>query len=311
MNGWKPLIHLLLLFSLSGFAQTTPSSTFYADDLVRLTHEINISPRFNTIVIGYARISVLTAGMPENVTPTTLSPNIIQLNTTATSGEFGITLLIDGQPVSLRVKIIQSNFNRTISILPGTHLAATLANRPAPTTSGTTTKQKVQSSAAPQTAPTQAPATPPAQAPVQPTPPSAPAPSQPVTTGAGAGTMIADKPSGLPNWIKSDMTARQSLSGNGLLTVKFDFENLGINTISIDVVRLFVRQNGRELRFTITRLEPSALLEPNDTQTGSLMVENAAAGRFEIEWTIVEITPDNPQGKTYLLRQVFNAPTAP
>lgn len=254
-----------------GLAYAQTYRVFFSEELERVPATIEVVQGFNTLITAHDYVEVVTLGRPELLTVTRISNSIIQLNTQASGGVFGLTLVVGGRVQQFTVRLSGGLFNRTYAIQP----ARTAGVLPVTTTP------------APALTPAPSPRTAPA-----PTPP-APQVATPAPAPAPAGA-----------WLVARITGGQTLSGGGIFVINFSLENTSNRRVSADVARLVVRQGGREKNFTMSRLPTSALIEPGAVQAGSILVQDVAPGEIELEWILTEMR-ENP--RTVVLRRTLSA----
>ncbi len=270
---------LVLVWGLT-FAQSY--RVLYSDELERVPATITVVQGFNTLITAHDHVEVVTLGRPELLTVTRISNSIIQLNTQASDGVFGMTLVAGGRVQQFTVRIGGSLHNRTYAI------QAARAAGVIPVTLG-----PVAPAPAPRTAvPAPAPAAPPAA--------TAPAPATPPPTAAPAPTPVGD-------WLVARVSGAPTVSGGGVFVISFSLENTSERRVNADVARLVIRQGSQERNYTLSRLPTSALIEPGAVQAGSILVQDVATGQIELEWTLTEMG-ENP--RTVVLRRTLNVAAA-
>jgi len=114
----------MALLALTAFAQEKASQdpayvVVYADEAERNPVTIYVSPRFNTVIRGFDKLQVVSVAQTETIQAINLTPEVIQLNTEASSGLFGMTVMIGGRVLQFTVKIEPGYYNRTYVIVPG------------------------------------------------------------------------------------------------------------------------------------------------------------------------------------------------
>ncbi|RIH74857.1 hypothetical protein Mterra_04033 [Calidithermus terrae] len=92
MKRWLVVVVLLGM----GLAQSY--KVLYSDEIERVPATVEVVQGFNTVISAHDYVELGTLGRPELITITRLSKNVIQLNTSTTSGVSGLTLLIGGRP---------------------------------------------------------------------------------------------------------------------------------------------------------------------------------------------------------------------
>lgn len=275
MKRWLVAVVLISL----GLAQSY--RVLYSDEIERVPATVEVVQGFNTIISAHDYVELGTLGRPELVTITRLSKNVIQLNTTATGGVSGLTLLIGGRPQQFTVRIGGGLYNRTY-IIQASRLAGYLPTG-APASGGGDDPQGRAGPAGQGEAPGEG-AKPPAARADVPTP--------------AAGAQAREE------WVLARVSGAQTLSGSGAFVINYSLENLSPRRVAADVARLVIRQAGREKSFSLSRLPASAILEPKAVQAGSILVKDVAPGELELEWTLVELG-ESP--RTFVVRRTLNA----
>lgn len=275
MKRWLVAVVLISL----GLAQSY--RVLYSDEIERVPATVEVVQGFNTIISAHDYVELGTLGRPELVTITRLSKNVIQLNTTATGGVSGLTLLIGGRPQQFTVRIGGGLYNRTY-IIQASRLAGYLPAG-APASGGGDDPQGRAGPAGQGEAPGEG-AKPPAARADVPTP--------------AAGAQAREE------WVLARVSGAQTLSGSGAFVINYSLENLSPRRVAADVARLVIRQAGREKSFSLSRLPASAILEPKAVQAGSILVKDVAPGELELEWTLVELG-ESP--RTFVVRRTLNA----
>lgn len=240
----------------------------YSDELERVPATIEVVSGFNTLIVGHDYIEIGTLGRPDLLTMTRISRNVIQLNTEASAGVFGMTFLVGGRVQQFTVRIGGSLHNRTY-VIQAARNAGVVPVMPTP---------------AP--APATNPKTPPAQ------------------SGAPAPTPAPQPPSAAPaakSWLVTRF-ADPVPTGKGSWTINFVLENNSGQRVSADIARLLIRQGGQDKNFTVSRIPASGLIDPKSTQSGSILVQDVVPGTLELEWTLLE-TGDTP--RTLIIRRTL------
>lgn len=257
---------LVFLACAVSLALAQSYKVLYSDELERVPANIEVVSGFNTLIVAHDYIEIGTLGRPDLLTMTRISRNVIQLNTEASAGVFGMTFLVGGRVQQFTVRIGGGLYNRTYVIQAARNAGVVpVMPAPAPTPTPTPTPQPAPRSSAPSPAPEAAPA--------------APAKSWLVTR-------FADPVS----------------AGKGLWSINFSLENNSSQRVSADIARLRIRQGGQDKNFTVSRVPGSGLIDPRTTQSGSILVQDVAPGTLELEWTLLE-TGDNP--RTLILRRTL------
>lgn len=259
---------LVFLACAVSLALAQSYKVLYSDELERVPANIEVVSGFNTLIVAHDYIEIGTLGRPDLLTMTRISRNVIQLNTEASAGVFGMTFLVGGRVQQFTVRIGGGLYNRTYVIQAARNAGVVPvmpAPAPAPTPTPTPTPQPAPRSSAPSPAPEAAPA--------------APAKSWLVTR-------FADPVS----------------AGKGSWSINFSLENNSSQRVSADIARLRIRQGGQDKNFTVSRVPGSGLIDPRTTQSGSILVQDVAPGTLELEWTLLE-TGDNP--RTLILRRTL------
>ncbi|RIH82917.1 hypothetical protein [Calidithermus roseus] len=289
MKRWLVTVVLLGL----GLAQSY--KMLYSDEIERVPATVEVVQGFNTVISAHDYVELGTLGRPELVTITRLSKNVIQLNTSATSGVSGLTLLIGGRPQQFTVRIGGGLYNRTY-IIQASRLAGYLPTG-APETGGGRSPSVPADAGTPSGNDPQGRAGPAGQkeAPGGGAKPSADRADVP-TPAAGMGAR--------EEWVLARVSGAQTLAGGGVFVINYSLENLSPRRVAADVARLVIRQAGREKSFSLSRLPASAILEPKAVQAGSILVKDVAPGELELEWTLVELG-ESP--RTFVVRRTLNA----
>lgn len=267
---------LVFLACAVSLALAQSYKVLYSDELERVPATIEVVSGFNTLIVGHDYIEIGTLGRPDLLTMTRISRNVIQLNTEASAGVFGMTFLVGGRVQQFTVRVGGGLYNRTY-VIQAARNAGVVPVMPAP---------------AP--APAANPKTPPAQ---NRAPASTPAP-QPSSAAA-------PQPSSAAPAAKSWLVTRFAdpvPTGKGSWTINFTLENNSSQRVSADIARLLVRQGGQDKNFTVSRIPASGLIDPKSTQSGSILVQDVAPGTLELEWTLLE-TGDTP--RTLIVRRTL------
>lgn len=259
---------LVFLACAVSLALAQSYKVLYSDELERVPATIEVVSGFNTLIVGHDYIEIGTLGRPDLLTMTRISRNVIQLNTEASAGVFGMTFLVGGRVQQFTVRIGGGLYNRTY-VIQAARNAGVVPVMPAP---------------AP--APAANPKTPPAQSEA---PAPAPAP-QPSSAAPAAKSWLAVR------------FADPVPAGKGSWTINFALENNSSQRVSADIARLLVRQGGQDKNFTVSRIPASGLIDPKSTQSGSILVQDVAPGTLELEWTLLE-TGDTP--RTLIVRRTL------
>lgn len=276
MKRWLVVVVLLGM----GLAQSY--KVLYSDEIERVPATVEVVQGFNTVISAHDYVELGTLGRPELITITRLSKNVIQLNTSTTSGVSGLTLLIGGRPQQFTVRIGGGLYNRTY-IIQASRLAGYLPTG-APASGGGDDPLQGRAGPAGQGEAAGEGAKPPAARADVPTP------------AAGMGAR--------EEWVLARVSGAQTLSGSGAFVINYSLENLSTRRVAADVARLVIRQAGREKSFSLSRLPASAILEPKAVQAGSILVKDVAPGELELEWTLVELG-ESP--RTFVVRRTLNA----
>lgn len=258
----RVLVYLACVLSLA-LAQSY--KVLYSDELERVPATVEVVSGFNTLIVAHDYIEIGTLGRPDLLTMTRISRNVIQINTEASAGVFGMTFLVGGRVQQFTVRIGGGLYNRTY-VIQAARNAGVVPVMPAP-------------------APAASPKTPPPQG-------STPAPQPP---------SAAPAPAPAKSWLVTRFTDPVP-AGEGSWSINFTLENNSSQRVSADVARLIVRQGGQEKNFSVSRVPQSALIDPKTTQSGSILVRDLAPGTLELEWTLLE-TGDNP--RTLILRRTL------
>jgi hypothetical protein len=258
---------LVFLACAVSLALAQSYKVLYSDELERVPATIEVVSGFNTLIVAHDYIETGTLGRPDLLTMTRISRNVIQLNTEASTGVFGMTFVVGGRVQQFTVRIGGGLYNRTY-VIQAARNAGVVPVMPAPAPAP-----------APQPAPRSSAPSPAPAAPAKEAAPAAPAKSWLVTR-------FADPvPAGKGSW-----------------SINFALENNSGQRVSADIARLVIRQGGQEKNFTVSRLPQSGLIDPKATQSGSILVEDVAPGVLELEWTLLE-TGDNP--RTLIVRRTL------
>lgn len=150
----RSLVFLVCALSLA-LAQSY--KVLYSDELERVPANIEVVPGFNTLIVGHDYIEIGTLGRPDLLTMTRISRNVIQLNTEASAGVFGMTFLIGGRVQQFTVRIGGGLYNRTYVIQPARN-AGVVPVIPAPAPAPAPAPQTTPRSSAPSPTPEAAPA---------------------------------------------------------------------------------------------------------------------------------------------------------
>lgn len=273
----KIIAAILVLVWGMAFAQSY--RVLYSDELERVPATVTVVQGFNTLITAHDHVEVVTLGRPELLTVTRISNSIIQLNTQASDGVFGMTLVAGGRVQQFTVRIGGSLHNRTYAI-QAARAAGVIPVTLGPVAPAPTPRTAVPAPAAPPAATAPAPATPP--------PTAAPVPP-------------------VGDWLVARVSGAPTVSGGGVFVINFSLENTSERRVSADVARLIIRQGSQERNYTLSRLPTSALIEPGAVQAGSILVQNVAPGQIELEWTLAEMG-ENP--RTVVLRRTLNVAAA-
>jgi hypothetical protein len=247
---------LVFLVCAVSLALAQSYKVLYSDELERVPANIEVVPGFNTLIVGHDYIEIGTLGRPDLLTMTRISRNVIQLNTEASAGVFGMTFLVGGRVQQFTVRIGGGLYNRTY-VIQAARNAGVVPVMPAP-------------------APAPAPA-----------PQSAPRSSAPSPTPEAAPAAPAR------SWLVTRF-ADPAPAGRGSFSINFTLENNSSQRVSADIARLSIRQDGQDKNFSVSRVPASGLIDPRSAQSGSILVQDVAPGTLELEWTLLE-TGDNPR----------------
>jgi hypothetical protein len=92
-----------------------------------------------------------------------------------------------------------------------------------------------------------------------------------------------------PEWIEWQLSIHRTTSGTVL---HYTLANTGQRMVLADVLRLRVTAAGQEVKFALTRVNPSGYpgrIGPGEAESGTIVLQSDAGGAVTLEWRVVEV----------------------
>lgn len=276
------VISLLALWSIVFTSASAQSvlRTYYADDLVRIPGLIQLSPGFTTVLDFWDTVRTLASARSELLRVESAGPRIL-LSATQPAGRTDLVVEIGGRTLLF-----------TLEIGPGVGPRRYVIELTRPR----------RSEALPSPA-----HVPPARAPAQaPRPvPAPPAVEAPLPRPQATPPTVAEVVPFTPEQVGFTTAAQVPASAMGRVTIFFTLENRGDRTLAADPGRLVISQSGNPVTHIIKREPLRSLINPGESQSGLITLDDVRAGEISLHWTLVQIGT----GRTLVITRAVMAGT--